>query len=135
MRESELGEQNMGHRGSVLFCASCRGGSWQVWVSVWEDDLQLPVVGRNSKALCFSFSLPRFFFRPFSRSLNACSRLLPSSNQVVWGRCHRRSGMRGMRRLRESEGERGCVWGRVYRHQTQISAALSLLWKPVSASE
>lgn len=35
MRESELGEQNMGHRGSVFFCASCRGCSWQVWLSVW----------------------------------------------------------------------------------------------------
>lgn len=75
------------------------------------DDLQLPVVGRDSKALCFSLSLPHFFFWPFCCSLNACSRLLPSSNQVVWGRCHRRSGMRGMRRLGERAREREGVSG------------------------
>ncbi len=35
MRGSDLGGGNMGHRGSVLFFASCWDGSWQVWVSVW----------------------------------------------------------------------------------------------------
>lgn len=54
---------------------------------------------------------PSNFFGPFSRSLNACSRLLPSSNQVVWGRCHRRRGMRGMRRLGERAREREGVSG------------------------
>ncbi len=86
------------------------------------------LLAETAKLLFLSFTPS--LFGPFSHSLNACSRLLPSSNQVVWGRCHRRSGMRGMRRLRERESERGCVC----RNKTQISAVLSLLWKTISTS-
>lgn len=95
----------MGHKGSVLFFASCRDCSWQVCVRlVGQDDLQLPVVGRDSKALCFSLSLN--FFRAIlllsERMLQAVA-LIKSScvgqmSQAQWN-------ARNAEARRESEGE------------------------------